>query len=172
MTPGLHGTDFPPKLQIVRERKSKKAIMDMFFKCFDIHSRICFHVWMLSNSQPLRRSCLEPSASSTWKMLANAMRNWPPMIIIPSRWPVSCLITTPVSCVQVPCLDYTAMDLHTHVRRLECPPLPCPPEKLVLHDLVWVTFFASLTVSKRSYLSAIQMTRRVNKCSLFSLENT
>ena len=171
MTPGLHRTDFPPKLQIVREKKSKKAIMDMFFKCFDIHSRICFHVWMLSDSQPLRRSCLEPSASSTWKMLANAMRNWPP----DDHHPVSLASVMSHHYPSELCAG-AMFGLYRHGFAYACPmprvSSPALSSRKTHSSRLSLSHFLCIINSKRSYLSAIQMTRRVNKCSLFSLENT
>lgn len=141
VTPGLHLTDFPAKLQIVRENKSKKAISDTFFKRFDIHSCICFQVCMLCNSQPLGRSCLELNASSTWEMLANAMRNWP----LDAQHPVSLasiISRHHHSELCAPCLDYTAIHLHTHAQcRVSSPALSS--WKTHSSDLVWVTFLVS-----------------------------
>lgn len=148
-----------------RENKNKKAISDAFFKCFALHSCICFH----AVCQPLGRSCLEHNALSTWKMLANAMRNWPEQ----DRQPIS--LSSIISHhhpseLCVPCLGYTTVHLHTHAQCLECPPLLCPPEnsffRLSLSHFLWV-----ITVRKRSYLSATQITCRIKKCSLVSLEN-
>ena len=54
ITTGLHLIAFPAKLQVIRENKSKKAIMSTLFKCFDVHSCICFHVCMLSVASSLK----------------------------------------------------------------------------------------------------------------------
>ena len=56
---------------------------------------------------------------------------------------VTFLIITLVSYLEVPCFDGSTMYLHMHFHCPERPPLPCPPKKLFLQDLVWVTFSVS-----------------------------
>lgn len=176
ITLGLHLMDFPADLQIIRENKSKKAIMNTLFKCFDIHSCICFHAYMLSiagNLKALVQSILaaQPNPSSMQKILTNAVNYWPLDDQHPAPCPVSFLIITPASCLEVPCFDYTATHLHLSVQCLESPLLPCPSEKIHSSRLRLSHFYCVMKVGQRSYLSSTHMACWINKCSLLSAKH-